>query len=75
MVFFFMGSDVFQSGEGLAERYFGYLCRPKKELSRELKPFVESFSRTVSRDTHQSHVIIGARAYDLFDNVAVRYCC
>ena len=51
----------------LTDYYFGHLCRPKKELSRELKPFVESFSRTVSRDTHQSHVIIGARAYDLFD--------
>ena len=67
MVFFFMGSTSFNRVRGLAERYFGHLCRPKKELSRELKPFVESFSRTVNRDTHQSHVIIGARAYDLFD--------
>ena len=67
MVFFFMGSTSFNRVRGLAERYFGHLCRPKKELSRELQPFVESFSRTVSRDTHQSHVIIGARAYDLFD--------
>lgn len=67
MVFFFMGSTSFNRVRGLAERYFGHLCRPKKELSRGLKPFVESFSRTVSRDTHQSHVIIGARAYDLFD--------
>ena len=62
-----MGSTSFNRVRGLAERYFGHLCRPKKELSRELQPFVESFSRTVSRDTHQSHVIIGARAYDLFD--------
>ena len=59
MVFFFMGSTSFNRVRGLAERYFGHLCRPKKELSRELQPFVESFSRTVSRDTHQSHVIIG----------------
>ena len=67
MVFFFMGATPFSQVQHLAERYFGDLSRPTKELPRILKPASAPFSKTLCLDTHQSHVIIGARAYDLFD--------
>ncbi len=67
MVFFFMGATPFAQVRRLAERYFASLSRPKKESCRILLPGGKRFSRTVNLDTHQSHVIIGARAYDLFD--------
>lgn len=67
MVFFFMGATPFSQVQHLAERYFGDLSRPTKELPRILKPAAAPFSKTLCLDTHQSHVIIGARAYDLFD--------
>lgn len=67
MVFFFMGATPFSQVQHLAERYLGDLSRPTKELPRILKPAAAPFSKTLCLDTHQSHVIIGARAYDLFD--------
>ncbi len=67
MVFFFMGATPFHRVKRLAERYFGELSRPEVESERTLLPLSQPFSRRVERDTHQSHVIIGARAYDLYD--------
>ncbi len=67
MVFFFMGATPFAQVKRLAERYLGTLSRPKKELRRTLSPESTRFSRSVNLETHQSHVIIGARGYDLFD--------
>ncbi len=67
MVFFFMGATPFHRVKRLAEHYFGGFSRPEVKSERSLSPLVQSFSRRVVRDTHQSHVIIGARAYDLYD--------
>ncbi len=67
MVFFFMGATPFYRVKRLAEHYFGGLSRPAVELERTLMPLSQPFVRRVERDTHQSHVIIGARAYDLYD--------
>ena len=67
MVFFFMGATPFARVKTLAERYLGRLNRPTKAMSRRLPSPVPAFTRTIGRDTHQSHVIIGARAYDLHD--------
>ena len=67
MVFFSMGATPFARVNALAERYLGGLTRPTVPMNRQLSAPVPAFTRTINRDTHQSHVIIGARAYDLHD--------
>ena len=67
MVFFSMGATPFARVKALAERYLGGLTRPTAPMNRQLPHPVPAFTRTINRDTHQSHVIIGARAYDLHD--------
>ncbi len=67
MVFFFMGATPFYRVKRLAEHYLGGLIRPEVQSERMLSPLAQPFSCRVARDTHQSHVIIGARAYDLYD--------
>ncbi len=67
MVFFFMGATPFNRVCRLAERYFGSLSRPLVTLRRTFPPLAVPFTRQVEMDTHQSHVIIGARACNLYD--------
>lgn len=67
MVFFSMGATPFARVKALAERYLGTLSRPTQAKNRPLQPSVSAFTRMINRDTHQSHVIIGARACDLHD--------
>ena len=51
--------------KSVAEQYFGQHVATKREFSRSKPAMVEPFERVVSKHTHQTHCIIGARAYDI----------
>ncbi len=67
MTFFSMGSTPFGRLIRMAEHYFGSwsspLCRRERVRPGAVVPFMERRKY----DTFQTHAIIGARAYDLFD--------
>lgn len=67
MVFFSMGPTDFQRVVRIAERHFAALPTDGTP-HRRTPPAVAAPRETVSRKrTHQSHVILGGRACDLFD--------
>lgn len=47
----------------LAEKYFGVLHHPDCDRHRTAPPPVACFDRTISRDGHQAHTIVGARVF------------
>ena len=66
MVFFVYGAVDFRRVARLAERLLADVVRPSEPESdaRCLPPPYVPARRTLHRDTHQSHVMIGGRGYD-----------
>ena len=68
MVFSSIGSFSARTAEQYARRYLGdFTPRTRNFERRKTTPLVAPFDRTIARHTHQSHCILGARAYDLQD--------
>ena len=65
MVFSSIGNMPLSHVQSVAERYFGSQKATKREFSRTKPLDVEPFERTINKHTHQTHCIIGARAYDI----------
>ena len=65
MVFSTIGNFSLTKVKSVAEQYFGSQTATKREFSRSKPAMVEPFERVVNKHTHQTHCIIGARAYDI----------
>ena len=65
MVFSTIGNFSLAKVKSVAEQYFGLQTATKREFSRSKPTMVEPFERVVNKHTHQTHCIIGARAYDI----------
>lgn len=67
MVFFYRGELPFRRVVSVLSRYMGEASGGKIALRRNPPGEYEPFDRRVSLDTHQAHVLVGNRAYDMFD--------
>lgn len=66
MVFSSIGSFSAHTAEQVARAYLGdFTPRTRNYTRRATKPLALPFERTLARHTHQSHCILGGRAYDL----------
>jgi predicted Zn-dependent peptidase len=68
MVFSTIGNFSLAKVKSVAEQYFGLHAATKREFIRSKPTMVEPFERVVNKHTHQTHCIIGARAYDINDD-------
>lgn len=67
MVFSSIGNITPQRIEAIAARYFAEMPATARSFGRAKPAPVAPFERSVVRHTHQSHCIIGARAYGILD--------
>ncbi len=67
MVFFYRGELPFRRVVSVLSRYMGEASGGEIALRRNPPGEYEPFDRRVSLDTHQAHVLVGNRAYDMFD--------
>lgn len=67
MVFSCVGNIGEQRFRDACERYFGHVAPNKRMFERVAPQVVETFHRTRSKNTFQTHCIMGARAYDMSD--------
>lgn len=68
MVFSSIGSFSTKTAETYARRYLGdFTASSRSDERRATLPLQTPFDRTIIRHTHQTHCILGARAYDLQD--------
>ncbi len=67
MVFSSIGNISPQRIEAIAMRYFGGIEQSHREFTRQRPGSITSFDISESHRTHQSHCIIGTRAYDIVD--------
>ena len=65
MVFSTIGNMPLSRVQSVAEQYFGTKPATKRTFSRSQPKDVAPFERTVNKHTHQTHCIIGARAYNI----------
>ncbi|MFI3328720.1 MAG: pitrilysin family protein [Rikenellaceae bacterium] len=65
IVFSSIGAMSAKRVEELAAQYFGAIESTKREFSREKPCGVERFSITENKRTHQTHCVIGCRAYSI----------
>ncbi len=69
MVFSAVGNVSEKSFMTVCERYFGGLPATKREFARVVPPPFEPFEKSVSKGgNHQSHCVLGGRAYSLLDD-------
>lgn len=68
MVFSSIGSFSAKTAEAYARRYLAdFTASSRSDARRATLPLQTPFDRTIMRHTHQTHCILGARAYDLQD--------
>lgn len=68
MVFSSIGSFSAKTAEAYARRYLAdFTASSRSDERRATLPLQTPFDRTIMRHTHQTHCILGARAYDLQD--------
>lgn len=66
MVFSSIGSFSARTAENYARRYLGDIKPTTRSYTRQQTvPLIAPFERIVTRHTHQSHCILGGRAYEL----------
>lgn len=68
MVFFSMGRKDFGRIVKLAESWVGGIDFPSAERNRMAPEQILPTEKRVHKDTHQSHVLVGGRAYSMFDD-------
>ena len=67
MVFSSIGNMSVKSVQSIAAKYLAEQSSTKRDFKRITPVSVEPFERIVNKHTHQTHCIIGARAYDIND--------
>lgn len=67
MVFFSMGKKPLSKIVKMAEAAFSSLDFPIHAHARKKPEQIAVFSRTERMDTHQTHVLIGGKSYDMYD--------
>ena len=67
MVFSSIGNMSVKSVQSIAAKYLAVQPSSKRDFKRITPVNVEPFERIVNKHTHQTHCIIGARAYDIND--------
>ncbi len=67
MVFFSMGRKPFAKIIQLAEKTFSSSTFPPLSMQRRVPDSISTFSRHEHKDTHQTHVLIGGKAYHMYD--------
>ena len=67
MVFSSIGNMSVKSVQSIAAKYLAEQPSTKRDFKRISPVSVEPFERIVNKHTHQTHCIIGARAYDIND--------
>lgn len=65
MVISSIGNMPLSRVKGVAERYFARAEATTRSFQRSTPAIVEPFERVVNKHTHQTHCIVGARAYDI----------
>ncbi len=68
MVFSSIGGVSFKRAEEIANHYLGGYATSKREFLREKPIEVNPFTIQQNRRTHQTHCIIGCRAYSIVDD-------
>ena len=63
MVFASIGSFSPKTAQAMAERYFGGFATPSRDFQRVAPTAYVPFERSVTKHTHQTHCIIGNRAF------------
>ena len=71
MVFFSMGRKDFKKIVRLAESSLAEISFPVAPQDRKAPGFVEACTRQVHKETHQAHVLLGGRAFSMFDKKRV----
>ena len=71
MVFFSMGRKDFGKIVKLAERLLSDVVFPMSVRNRREPDWVAPVSKRVQKDTHQSHVLLGGRAFSMHDEKRV----
>ncbi|MDL2282715.1 insulinase family protein, partial [Parabacteroides sp. OttesenSCG-928-G06] len=67
MVFFSMGRRPFSKILKEVEKALSEINIPGQELNRQAPSLVAPHHKTVKKETHQAHVLIGSRAYSMHD--------
>ena len=67
MIYFSMGRIDFKKIVRLAENALADISFPMVNRNRKAPEFVAPTERRIHKDTHQAHVLIGSRAYSMFD--------
>ena len=67
MVFSSIGNMSVKSVQSIVAKYLAEQPSTKRDFKRITPVGVEPFERIVNKHTHQTHCIIGARAYDIND--------
>lgn len=65
MVFSIIGNLSVKAFELVAMRYFGAIPASKRTFDRVMTPAPTLFTKSIGRNTHQVHCMLGNRAYDL----------
>ena len=65
MVFSSIGNIPLSRVQAIAEQYFGGRPATTRNFARTTPVAIPSFEKVVNRHTHQTHCIVGARAYDI----------
>lgn len=65
MVFSSIGNLSVGAVEKVAMRYLAEQPTSKRNFQRSTPPLVEPFEKCLNKHTHQTHCIVGARAYDI----------
>lgn len=65
MVFSSIGNIPYKSIEAMAARYFADYTPTKREFQRQKPADCNVFTKTVVKHTHQTHCILGCRAYGI----------
>ncbi len=67
MVFSSIGNISPKRIEAIAQKYFGDIAPSSRDFEREESQVVECFKREVNRRTHQTHCMLGGKAYGIKD--------
>ncbi len=67
MVFSSIGGVSYARAEEIANRYFGDFAPSSREFERVIPQLIEPFNRVEGHRTHQTHSIIGCRAYSIME--------
>ena len=68
MVISSVGKMSFKRVLELTERYFSHFPKHSEKQKRTPPPSYNPFTKTINKNTHQAHCIIGNRSYKLADN-------